>query len=143
MPVSELSAIERIARVLAAQRLSINADGYEPSVAVEVDDEWRDYLDDAIAVLKTLREPDIVMANAGNAETWTTMVEAAIDDYGFEKRPGHVTSYPPRQTRLMNEENPLVDLTSAPNDADDQSDAGLPTTDHEAAGWRATSPSKP
>lgn len=87
MPVSQLSAIERIARVLAAQRLSINADGYEPSVSVEVDAEWRDYLDDAVAVLKTLREPDIVMANAGNAEVWATMVEAAIGDYGFEKRP--------------------------------------------------------
>ena len=88
MAVSQLSATERIARVLAAQRLSINADGYEPSVAVEVDDEWRDYLDDAVSVLKTLREPDIMMANAGNAETWTTMVEAAIDDSGYEKRPG-------------------------------------------------------
>ncbi|WP_256449653.1 hypothetical protein [Novosphingobium sp. G106] len=40
-----------------------------------------------MAVLKTLREPDIVMANAGNAETWTNMVEAAIDDYGYQKRP--------------------------------------------------------
>ena len=87
MPVSQLSAIERIARVLAAQRLSINADGYEPSVSVEVEDEWRDYLDDAVAVLKTLREPDIVMANVGSAETWTTMVEAAIDDFGYQKRP--------------------------------------------------------
>ena len=88
MPVSQLSATERIARVLAAQRLSMNADGYGPFVAVEVYDEWRDYLDDAVAVLKTLREPDVVTASAGNAETWTTMVEAAIDDYGYEKRPG-------------------------------------------------------
>lgn len=87
MPVSQLSAIERIARVLAAQRLSINADGYEPSASDEVDAEWRDYIHDAVAVLKTLREPDIVMANAGNAETWTNMVEAAIDDYGYQKRP--------------------------------------------------------
>lgn len=31
-----LSAIERIARVLAAERLSINAEGYEPYVASEV-----------------------------------------------------------------------------------------------------------
>jgi hypothetical protein len=87
VPISQLSALERIARVLAAQRLSINADGYEPSVSVEVDAEWRDYLDDAVAVLKTLREPDIVMADAGDAKMWTRMVEAALDDYGFEKRP--------------------------------------------------------
>jgi hypothetical protein len=82
VPVSELSAIERIARVLAGQRLSINADGYETSVADEVDAEWHGYVDDAVAVLKTLREPDIVMANAGDVQVWTRMVEAVLDDYG-------------------------------------------------------------
>jgi hypothetical protein len=85
MPVSQLSAIERIARVLAAQRLSINADGYEPSVSVEVDAEWVDYRADAVAVLRTLREPDIVMASAGDAEIWARMVEAALDDYGDQR----------------------------------------------------------
>ena len=30
-----------------------------------------------------------------------------------------------------------------PNDADDTSDAGKPTTDHEAAGWRAEPLAKP
>jgi hypothetical protein len=82
MPVSELSAIERIARVLAGQTLSINGDGYEASVADEVNAEWRGYVGDAVAVLRTLREPDIVMANAGDAQTWTRMVEAVLDDYG-------------------------------------------------------------
>lgn len=81
MPISELSAIERIARVLAGQRLSINAEGYEQSVSAEVDAEWFDYRADALAVLRTLREPDIVMANAGDPEVWSRMVEAAIDDY--------------------------------------------------------------
>jgi hypothetical protein len=81
VPVSELSAIERIARVLAAQRLSINAEGYEESVSAEVDAEWYDYRADALAVLKTMREPDIVMANAGDPEGWSHMVEAAIADY--------------------------------------------------------------
>ena len=51
--------------------------------------------------------------------------------------------YPPRQTRLSTDEAPLVDLAAAPNDVDDQSDAGLPTTDHEAEGWRSTPPAKP
>lgn len=87
MPVSQLSAVERIARVLAGQRLSQNADGYEPSVSATVDAEWYDYRDDALAVLKTLREPDTVMADAGDAATWTKMVEAALDDYGVEKQP--------------------------------------------------------
>lgn len=82
MPISELSAIERIARVLAGQRLSINAEGYEASVSAEVDAEWFNYRADAVAVLKTLREPDMVMANAGDAEIWSRMVEAALDDYG-------------------------------------------------------------
>jgi hypothetical protein len=53
------------------------------------------------------------------------------------------SDYPPRQTRLTTDKNPLIDLTDAPNDADDRSDAGLPTTDHEAEGWRATPPAKP
>jgi environmental stress-induced protein Ves len=87
MPISELTAIERIARVLAGQRLSINAEGQHESVSVEVDAEWFEYRADAVAVLKTLREPDIVMANAGDPEIWSKMVEAALDDYGTGRRP--------------------------------------------------------
>lgn len=86
MPISELSAIERIARVLAGQRLSINAEGYESSVSDEVDAEWFNYRADAVAVLKTLREPDIVMANAGDVEVWSRMVTAALDDYEPDAR---------------------------------------------------------
>ena len=85
MPVSELTAIERIARVLAGQRLSINANGYEASVAAVVDAEWRDYVNDAVAVLKTLREPDIVMANAGDADIWTRMIEASLSDFDAQQ----------------------------------------------------------
>jgi len=81
MAISELSAVERIARVLAAERLSVNAEGYEPSVGVEVDAEWRLYTGQALAVLKTLREPDVVMANAGSPEVWRAMIAAAIDDF--------------------------------------------------------------
>ena len=54
-----------------------------------------------------------------------------------------IKDYPPRQTRLVKDQNPLADLSEAPNDADDASDAGRPTTDHEAEGWRATPPAKP
>jgi hypothetical protein len=82
MPVSELSAIERIARVLAGQRLSINAKGDDPSAGDEVDAQWFDHRDDALAILKTLREPDPVMAAAGDVQTWKRMVDAALDDYG-------------------------------------------------------------
>jgi hypothetical protein len=82
MPVSELSAIERIARVLAAQRFSINGHGDEVSASEDVDERWYAYQDDAVAVLRTLREPDVVMADAGDPEIWRRMVEAALQDFG-------------------------------------------------------------
>lgn len=81
MPISELSAIERIARVLAGQRLSANAHGDDRSAAEQVDERWYAYQDDAVAVLKTLREPDLVMADAGDAELWRQMVDAALKDF--------------------------------------------------------------
>ena len=76
--MSKTDAIERIARVLAGQRLSVNADGSEPSAAPDVDDAWPDYRDDAIAVLKTLREPDEAMAAAGDVTIWEKMIGAAL-----------------------------------------------------------------
>ena len=78
MPVSELTVVERIARVLAGQRASVNADGYLASAGDVVDDEWRTHVDDARAVLHTLREPDAAMARAGDVGTWKAMVEAAL-----------------------------------------------------------------
>ncbi len=87
MPISDLTALERIARVLAAEHLSINAEGYEGSAGELVDAEWHLYLGQAAAVLRTLREPDIVMANAGDPEVWRAMVEAALAD--FEGDPAH------------------------------------------------------
>ena len=82
MPVSETNVVERIARVLAGQRASANADGYLASAGDVVDDTWREHLDDARAVLHTLREPDRTMAGAGDVETWRAMVEAALADQG-------------------------------------------------------------
>lgn len=81
MPVSELSAVERIARVLAGRHWSSNAEGDDAHAAHEVMSHWFDYREDAIAILRTLREPDIVMADAGDADVWKAMVEAAIADY--------------------------------------------------------------
>lgn len=78
MPVSTTSAVERIARVLAGWNLSINGEGTDASAGDEVDAIWRDYRDDAVAVLKTLREPDPAMAAAGDADIWERMVEAAL-----------------------------------------------------------------
>jgi hypothetical protein len=79
MPVSNTSVVERIARVIAGRVVSINADGADPSAGPRVDEIWRDHVDDALSVLRTMREPDQIMAEAGNAETWERMVLAAIE----------------------------------------------------------------
>jgi hypothetical protein len=80
MPISNKTAVERIARVLAGQRLSANAKGGDPSAADAVDMEWETHSDDAIAVLKTLREPDPAMAAAGDVEVWGRMIDAALGE---------------------------------------------------------------
>lgn len=78
MPVSSMSLVERIARILAARDLSINAEGGDASAGDKVDAIWRDYREDALSVLRTLREPDPIMAAAGDVDMWDRMVEAAL-----------------------------------------------------------------
>jgi hypothetical protein len=77
--LSVTPAVERIARVLAGQRLSANAEGASPSAALDVDVEWEDRVDEAITILKAIREPDRAMADAGDAAIWERMVSMAID----------------------------------------------------------------
>jgi len=79
MPVSNLTLVERIARVLAGRAASINAEGDDPSAGPSVDETWHLYTDDALSILRTMREPDPVMAAAGDAQVWEQMVEAALD----------------------------------------------------------------
>ena len=79
MDVSTTPAVERIARVLAGQRISANADGDAESAGRQVDAVWRDYLNDAVAVLKTLREPDEAMAAAGDPRVWEAMILAGLE----------------------------------------------------------------
>ena len=78
MPESNRPLVERIARVLAGAKLSANADGSDDHAAAEVDRTWREHLNQAQAVLHTMREPDETMAAAGDAGTWRSMVEAAM-----------------------------------------------------------------
>lgn len=78
MTVATMPLVERIARVLAALELSDNADGSFASAAPDVDHDWQDYADRAIAVLKAMREPDEAMAAAGEPAVWTRMVTAAL-----------------------------------------------------------------
>ncbi len=79
MPVSNTSIVERIARVIAGRIVSINAEGDDPSAGDRVDAMWRDYAEDARSILRTLREPDPIMAAAGDADVWERMVTAALD----------------------------------------------------------------
>jgi hypothetical protein len=80
MPVSEKPLVERVARVLAGAAHSSNAEGSDPSAAEKIDLVWREHVNEALAVLHTMREPDEEMAAAGDADTWRKMIEAAIGE---------------------------------------------------------------
>ena len=82
MPVSSMDVVERIARVIAGRVLSVNAEGEDASASDEVDSTWHDYREDAISILRTLREPDPAMAEAGEMATWQRMIEAALSEAG-------------------------------------------------------------
>ena len=82
MPLSETPLAERIARVLAGAALSSNAFGSDPSAGDKIDLAWKEHLNQALAVLHTMREPDQAMAEAGDPEVWTRMVEAALANAG-------------------------------------------------------------
>jgi hypothetical protein len=45
---------------------------------MEVDQHWPDEVDEAIALLKAIREPDAEMAAIGDVANWRRMIEAAI-----------------------------------------------------------------
>ncbi|QNA86199.1 hypothetical protein G4G27_21085 [Sphingomonas sp. So64.6b] len=80
MDVAITPAAERIARVLAGRRISANADGDEDSARDLVERAWKDHLDDAVAVLHTLRAPDEAMAAAGDPAVWERMILVAIEE---------------------------------------------------------------
>lgn len=81
MDISTTNIVERIARVLAGQRLSANAHGTDRSAGAAVDASWHEHLDDAVAVLRTMREPDQTMARVGDARVWEAMILAALRDF--------------------------------------------------------------
>ena len=81
MPVSEQPLVERVARVLAGAAHSSNAEGSDPSAGDKIDKVWREHVNQALAVLHTMREPDEEMARAGDPEQWSRMVETAISGW--------------------------------------------------------------
>jgi hypothetical protein len=78
MPESNRLLVERVARVLAAAAHSSNAEGSDPSAGEKVDLAWREHVNQALAVLHTMREPDEAQAAVGDVDMWRNMVEAAI-----------------------------------------------------------------
>ena len=81
MAVSEKPLIERIARVLAGAAHSSNAEGSDPSAGDKIDMVWHEHVNQALAVLHTMREPDEDMAAAGDADVWRKMGETAIAEH--------------------------------------------------------------
>lgn len=75
---SHTPTLERVARVLAGLTISRNAGGTDPHAGEEIDRRWRDFLPDAEAVLKTLREAGPEMAAVGDPKLWERMVRAAL-----------------------------------------------------------------
>jgi len=80
MPESSRPLVERIARVLAGAAHSSNAEGSDPSAADKIDLVWREHVNQALAVLHTMREPDEHMTAAGDPEVWRKMVESALGE---------------------------------------------------------------
>jgi hypothetical protein len=80
MDVANTTLAERIARALAGLDHSANGDGVERSASVSVDETWPGYLDQADAILRTIREPSARMAHTGDPQIWAAMVETAIEE---------------------------------------------------------------
>lgn len=122
-PVSEGLAIERIARVLAGWEASSNADGSSASASPEVEADWPDHVDQARAILKTLREPDRAMAAAGDADIWSRMVDAAIAGHGQIDLPSSEAPAPPPVRNAHSASEPAWE------EEDARSDESFPASD--------------
>lgn len=92
-----MELVERIARVITGYRLSANADGAECSAADAVDGLWTAHRDEALAILKTLREASPTMIEAGLHGEWSVMiereVEAAENGQGYSQAQAASDSY--------------------------------------------------
>lgn len=80
------SLVERIARVLCGAEHSANAEGSEEHAGAHVDQHWPRHRNQAMAVLKSIRESDAAGAAAGDPQVWTRMVEASIASAEAEAR---------------------------------------------------------
>ncbi|MGN6356095.1 MAG: hypothetical protein ACTHLU_01275 [Novosphingobium sp.] len=80
--------IERIARVLAGERLSSNAEGAEPSAGDIINARWPEFTLEAEAVLKSLRDPPPEISALGEGAAWSRAIAAALGEpEGEEQQP--------------------------------------------------------
>jgi len=120
--ISETAAVERIARVLAGWQHSSNAGGMSPSAATEVEQAWPEHVDAAVAVLKTLREPDAAIAQSGDGAMWTRMVDAAIAEHSSPASPASALPVTPEVRDAGEQSGPWTR-------ADERSDESFPASD--------------
>ena len=73
-----MELVERIARVIAGYRFSANAEGAECSAGEAVDALWVAHRDEAIAIIKTLREPSPTMVESGMAGEWSVIIDREV-----------------------------------------------------------------
>jgi hypothetical protein len=75
-----MEVIERVSRVLAGQYFSRNATGAagDDKASVLVEQNWIDFQEDAIAVLKTLRTPPDTVQNEPEAVVWAHIIKTAL-----------------------------------------------------------------
>lgn len=75
-----MDTIERISRVLAGQYFSRNATGAagDDDASALVDQNWVDFQEDAIAVLKTLRARPRSLTNENDAALWGLVIQSAL-----------------------------------------------------------------
>jgi hypothetical protein len=81
-----METIERVSRVLAGQYFSRNAAGAagDDNASVLVEQNWVDFQDDAIAVLKTLRAPPAAIQSETETAVWAHVIKTALGPHGLE-----------------------------------------------------------
>ena len=84
--VVEMEVIERVARVLAGQYFSRNAAGAagDDDASTLVDQNWVDFLEDAVAVLKTLRAPPASLQNESDAALWGLVIQSVLGPHAHD-----------------------------------------------------------
>jgi hypothetical protein len=79
-----MDMIERIARVLAGQYLTRHTEAGIENAPTWVDENWTEFQDDAVAVLRTLRHPPASLTNDNDAALWELAIQSALGHNGSE-----------------------------------------------------------